>query len=109
MPAKLYDAIVVGSGATGGWAARQLAPSGLAVIILEAGRKIDPLKEYAEHTWPCELKYRDTTERRWRLLRWEARDVFVCPKNFTAAHFACDCGKRERFIRFSLAHSARLV
>jgi choline dehydrogenase-like flavoprotein len=32
-----WDAIVVGSGATGGWAAHQLARRGLSVLVLEAG------------------------------------------------------------------------
>jgi choline dehydrogenase-like flavoprotein len=35
-----YDAIVVGSGATGGWAARELTRSGLRVALLEAGPEI---------------------------------------------------------------------
>ncbi len=55
---KVYDAIIVGSGATGGWAAKELTARGLQVVVLEAGRKVDPLKEYTEHTWPYELKYR---------------------------------------------------
>jgi len=54
----IYDAIIVGSGATGGWAAKQLSERGLRVVILEAGRKVDPLKEYTEHTWPYELRFR---------------------------------------------------
>src|SRR5262245_7542100 len=32
-----FDAIVVGSGATGGWAAKELAEGGLSVLLLEAG------------------------------------------------------------------------
>jgi choline dehydrogenase-like flavoprotein len=35
-----YDAIVVGSGATGGWAAKELTQSGLRVALLEAGPKV---------------------------------------------------------------------
>src|SRR4030095_15204559 len=54
----VYDVIVVGSGATGGWAAKVLTEKGLRVILLEAGRKVDPEKEFREHTWPYELKYR---------------------------------------------------
>jgi choline dehydrogenase-like flavoprotein len=56
MPQKVYDAIIVGSGATGGWAAKHLAESGLEVLVLEAGRKLDPLKDYTEHTFPFETE-----------------------------------------------------
>jgi choline dehydrogenase-like flavoprotein len=55
---KIYDAIVVGSGATGGWAAKVLTERGMNVLVLEAGRKLDPAKDFREHTWPYELKYR---------------------------------------------------
>jgi choline dehydrogenase-like flavoprotein len=40
-----YDAIVVGSGAGGGMAAYQLAVQGLKVLVLEAGRHYDPVRE----------------------------------------------------------------
>jgi choline dehydrogenase-like flavoprotein len=53
-----YDAIVVGSGATGGWAAKQLAEAGLKVALLEAGRAVSPT-EFTEHTPAYKLKYRD--------------------------------------------------
>ena len=54
----LYDAIVIGSGATGGWAAKVLTERGLQVLVLEAGRQLNPATDYREHTWPYELKYR---------------------------------------------------
>lgn len=38
---KKYDAIVVGSGATGGFAAKELAENGLEVLVLEAGPYLD--------------------------------------------------------------------
>ena len=34
------------------------------VLLLEAGRKLDPLKDYTEHTWPWELKYRGFGDQR---------------------------------------------
>lgn len=58
MPQKMYDAIVVGSGATGGWAAKELTEKGLQVLVLEAGRKVDPEKEYNMLANPWEMKYR---------------------------------------------------
>ena len=42
---KTYDAIVVGSGITGGWAAKELCENGMRVLVLEAGRKLDPEKD----------------------------------------------------------------
>ncbi|MGB8473754.1 MAG: GMC family oxidoreductase [Candidatus Acidiferrum sp.] len=56
--AQTYDAVVVGSGATGGWAAKQLAEAGLKVALLEAGRSISPT-EFTEHMPAYKLKYRD--------------------------------------------------
>lgn len=56
--AETYDAVVVGSGATGGWAAKQLAEAGLKIALLEAGRAISPT-EFTEHMPAYKLKYRD--------------------------------------------------
>ena len=55
---QTYDVIVVGSGATGGWAAKQCAEAGLKVALLEAGRAVSP-KEFTEHMPGYKLKYRD--------------------------------------------------
>ncbi|MBI3650656.1 MAG: GMC family oxidoreductase [Acidobacteria bacterium] len=55
---EIYDAIIVGSGATGGWAAKELTEKGLRVLVLEAGRKLDPLNDFTEHKWPYEMPYR---------------------------------------------------
>jgi choline dehydrogenase-like flavoprotein len=58
MPVTSYDAIVVGSGITGGWAAKELTEKGLNTLVLEAGRTIIPEKDYVEHVPVWELKYR---------------------------------------------------
>ncbi|PEG43188.1 glucose-methanol-choline oxidoreductase [Mycolicibacterium agri] len=44
-----YDAVVVGSGAAGSWAAKELTESGLQVALLEAGRNIDVSRDFPEH------------------------------------------------------------
>ncbi|MBM3801809.1 MAG: GMC family oxidoreductase [Acidimicrobiia bacterium] len=54
----VYDCIVVGSGAAGGWAAQELATQGLSVLVLEAGPAVDPAKDFRSHQWPYESKFR---------------------------------------------------
>lgn len=46
MADNTYDAIVVGSGISGGWAAKELAEKGLKVLLLERGRDIEHIKGY---------------------------------------------------------------
>ena len=55
---QTFDAIVVGSGATGGWAAKRLSEAGLTVALLEAGRNISP-SEFTEHMPAYKLHFRD--------------------------------------------------
>ena len=64
MAAKTYDAIVVGSGITGGWAAKELGEKGLETLVLEAGRPIDPDKDYVEHVPEWEVRYRGMSDRK---------------------------------------------
>lgn len=59
MAAKVFDVVIIGSGANGGWAAMELTKAGMEVCMLEAGPKLDPEKDYAEHTPPWELKFRN--------------------------------------------------
>lgn len=51
-----YDVVIVGSGACGGWACMQLAQAGMKVLLLEAGSRVDAVKEF-HHRWPYELPF----------------------------------------------------
>ncbi|MBI1741192.1 MAG: GMC family oxidoreductase [Acidobacteriales bacterium] len=63
MPAKTYDAIVIGSGITGGWAAKELTEKGLETLVLEAGRPIEPNKDYVEHVPVWKKRFREMGDR----------------------------------------------
>ena len=53
-----FDAIVVGSGISGGWAAKELTEKGLRTLVLEAGPPIVPARDYVEHVQAYSLPYR---------------------------------------------------
>lgn len=54
-----FDAIVIGSGMSGGWAAKELAENGLKTLVLERGRKVEHLKDYpTTNMMPWEFKHR---------------------------------------------------
>ena len=54
-----FDAIVVGSGISGGWAAKELAERGLKVLMLERGRNVTHRSDYVTEGWGnWQLPYR---------------------------------------------------
>jgi len=55
---RIYDAVIVGSGASGGWVAKELCEQGMTVLMLEAGPPRVPTREFTEHIWPYQVKYR---------------------------------------------------
>jgi len=58
---RTYDAIVIGSGASGGWAAKELCDYGLKTLILERGRYVEHIKDYPTASKaPWELEHRGT-------------------------------------------------
>jgi choline dehydrogenase-like flavoprotein len=61
---ETYDAIVVGSGMTGGWAAKELTEKGLKTLVLEAGRPITPEKDYVEHVPAWQMPFRGMRNRK---------------------------------------------
>ena len=58
MKRETWDAIVVGSGISGGWAAKELSEKGLRVLVLEAGRPIDPARDFLMNAPAYEFDYR---------------------------------------------------
>jgi len=58
-PQNTYDAIVIGSGISGGWAAKELTEKGLKTIMLERGRNFEHIKDYKNATKdPWEFEHR---------------------------------------------------
>jgi len=69
---RTYDAIVVGTGISGGWAAKELAEKGLNTLVLERGRDVKHVEDYPTATKnPWELPRAD------RLSREEAQEYEV--------------------------------
>tara|TARA_R110002167_G_scaffold91458_1_gene246031 strand:+ start:81374 stop:83101 length:1728 start_codon:yes stop_codon:yes gene_type:complete len=56
---EIYDAIVIGSGISGGWAAKELCERGLKTLMIERGRVVEHRKDYpGENKAPWQLKHR---------------------------------------------------
>src|SRR5580704_10532936 len=61
LPMNQYDAIVIGSGISGGWAAKELCEKGLSTLMLERGRPVEHLKDYPTATLaPWQFPHRET-------------------------------------------------
>lgn len=90
MAEREYDVIVVGSGATGGWAAKELCEAGMEVCMLEAGTHLDPEKDFSEHTLPHHLPLRGRSDPRNEKLKRRPmqRRTYAC--NETNADFFID-------------------
>jgi len=63
--ARTFDAIVVGSGMTGGWAAKELTELGLRTLVLDAGRPLVPAQDYSEHRPVWDMPFRGLGDRRY--------------------------------------------
>jgi choline dehydrogenase-like flavoprotein len=91
MPQKTgpsYDVIVVGSGASGGWAAKRLAEAGVSVALVEAGREHRP-DDFREHRRPFDLPYGNLSQEAIRKTRPQQADCYACTE-YNADWFAND-------------------
>ncbi len=60
---EVYDAIVVGSGISGGWAAKELCERGLKTLMIERGRVVEHRKDYTgENKAPWQQPHRTKVE-----------------------------------------------
>ena len=58
---RTFDAIVIGSGASGGWAAKELCDKGLTTLVLERGREVKHIKDYPTASKaPWQFEHRGT-------------------------------------------------
>ena len=83
-----YDAIVVGSGITGGWAAKELTERGLRTLVLEAGGPVAPA-DYVMTTYPWMLEMRGRRDQ-----ERQARERPV-----QSQCYACDAWSEKFFVR----------
>lgn len=74
-----YDAIVIGSGISGGWAAKELCEKGLNTLVLERGRIVEHIKDYPtmnNDPWDTELRGSLTPEQK-KKHKYSIRSGFV--------------------------------
>ena len=85
-----YDAIVIGSGMSGGWAAKELTEKGLKTLVLERGRHVEHGDDYVtEHQPPWEAPFRGRGDRR-RVEERQFRQAKAGPFNEYTAHWYVD-------------------
>ena len=72
-----YDVLVVGSGASGGWAAKRLAEAGVKVALVDAGRPLR-ITDLNEHGSGLELPYRGVSAEVVKKTRPIQKDCYAC-------------------------------
>ena len=82
-----FDAIVVGSGMSGGWSAKELAERGLKVLVLERGKQIVPERDFTDQIPP-----------------WERPNLDRVPQDEIAAHYPKQYGGVAYAIKATTKH-----
>jgi choline dehydrogenase-like flavoprotein len=75
-----FDAIVIGSGASGGWAAKRLCEAGLKVAVVDAGRR-HTAADFREHQPDFALKYRNRAPEVIRRTRPRQSECYACTEH----------------------------
>ncbi len=87
---QIYDAIVIGSGISGGWAAKELCENGLKTLVLERGRMIQHIKDYTTANLdPWDLEYRGKKDPK-EVKRQEKQDRTGYTTNPESKHWFVD-------------------
>src|SRR5947209_5817485 len=87
---KLYDALIVGSGASGGWVAKELTESGMEVLMVEAGPPRFPDRDFTEHAWPYQVRYRGFGDQRQLLKNQPVQRLCYACDEFSYQFFVDD-------------------
>ena len=86
-----YDAIVVGSGISGGWAAKELTEKGLKVLMLERGKNYEHIKDYktaGKDPWDFEHRGHTTEQQK--------KDYPVIHRGWAASEAVMDSWVNEK-------------
>ncbi len=86
----VYDAIVVGSGASGGWIAKELTEQGMRVLMLEAGPPRFPERDFSEHLWPYQMRFRGFGDLRLQLREQPVQSLCYACNEYSRQFFVDD-------------------
>jgi choline dehydrogenase-like flavoprotein len=75
-----FDIVVVGAGASGGWAAKRLTEAGVTVALVDAGRP-HTNADYREHTPVFDLRYRELAPEIVRRTRPRQKECYACTEH----------------------------
>ena len=86
----VYDALIVGSGASGGWVAKELTEQGMLVLMLEAGPPRLPTRDFTEHLRSYQVKFRGFGNRQALLERQPIQRLCYACDEFSHQFFVDD-------------------